>query len=149
MNTSPPSRRIWTIGAAAALLVGSACSEEQRRDIEGGAIRSVIEDATEDALDDEGIGIDDLDCEADIDDDGIVTGSCDGTTDDGDDIETELLGTVDVDEAECDAILTVTVADDLIDERDGFDCLDGESELFIVEGDSAGGSATLVGFPTR
>lgn len=113
-----------SISIVAALLAITACTEEQRRDVEGAGIRATLQDETESALDGEDIDIDELNCEADIDDDGIVTGSCEGTTSDGDDIQSELLGTVDVDEAECDAILTISVAGELIDDQADFDCLE-------------------------
>lgn len=101
-----------------------ACTDEQKRDIEGAAIRAVIQDETEDELDDADIDVDDLRCEADITQDSIVTGSCTGTTTDGAAIETTLAGRVDVDEAECDSQIAITIDGQILAEDTDFDCLD-------------------------
>jgi hypothetical protein len=75
-------------------------------------------------LDEQNIDLDgELDCSADIADDGAVTGTCTGTTDAGDSITSTLDGTVDVDEAECTSSVTVSVAGEVVADDADFDCL--------------------------
>lgn len=108
----------------AILLVASACSDEQKRDIEGAAVRAELEDEVRAEVEDEDLEIDELECEADIADESTVTGSCTGTTTDDTAIEATLDGTVDVDEATCESALTITVDGTVIEEDPEFDCLD-------------------------
>ncbi len=116
---------VWTVlCVAVATSVVSACTDEQRRDIEGAAIRVTIETATEDELDDANIEYDELECEADITQDSIVSGSCTGTTSAGEAIETILAGRVDVDEAECASQIAITIDGVILAEDTDFDCLD-------------------------
>lgn len=111
--------------APLALLTLVACSEEQRRDVEGAAVRVVLEQRTEDILSDNDVELDgDLDCSADIGDDGSVTGTCTGTDADGNAVESSFEGTVDVDEASCEASLVVTRGSDTLSDESDVDCLD-------------------------
>jgi hypothetical protein len=103
---------------------GVSCSEEQQRDIEGAAVVTVLEERTLDVLDEQNIDLDgELDCSADIEDDGAVTSTCTGTTDAGDSITSMLDGTVDVAEAECTSSVTVSVAGEVVADDADFDCL--------------------------
>jgi hypothetical protein len=112
------------VGVIALAFAGASCSEEQQRDIEGAAVVTVLEERTLDVLDEQNIDLDgELDCSADIADDGAVTGTCTGTTDAGDSITSTLDGTVDVDEAECTSSVTVSVAGEVVADDADFDCL--------------------------
>lgn len=116
-------RSALAVGVLAVALI--SCSEEQRRDIEGATVSAELKADTESALDSRNIDLDgELDCSADIADDGRVTGTCDGTDDDGNAVSSSIEGTVDVDEAECESVLTVTVAGDVVLEDTDHDCLD-------------------------
>lgn len=119
-------RSTTAIGLVAVLLVGaSACTEEQRRDVEGATVRVALEADTESVLDVENIELDgELDCSADISDDNAVTGTCEGTDTDGNDIVSSVEGTVDVDDASCDSVFQVTVAGEVVIEDTDHDCLD-------------------------
>lgn len=115
------------VGLAAVLIVAAGCSDEQKRDIEGAGGAATIADATENTLDDLDIDVDgDLDCSLDVADDDTVSGSCTGTTDDGATVETTVEGTADVDEAECDSTITITLDGETIAREDGYDCFDDE-----------------------
>lgn len=119
----PPATLV--LAAALPLLAATAaCTDEQRRDIEGAAVVAVIEERTRDSLEERSVEIDDLDCSADIADDGDVTGSCDGSTADGDSIGTTVDGTIDVDEADCSSTLYIDVDGERVVEIADFDCLD-------------------------
>jgi hypothetical protein len=119
-------RSTAAIGLVAVLLVGaSACTEEQRRDVEGATVSVALEADTKSVLDVENIELDgELDCSADIADDGAVTGTCEGTDADGNDVLSSIEGTVDVDEASCDSVFQVTVAGEVVIEDTDHDCLD-------------------------
>jgi hypothetical protein len=119
-------RSATALGLVALLLVGaSSCSSEQRRDVEGASIRVALEADTKSVLDEENIELDgELDCSADISDDDVVTGTCEGTDKDGNDVMSSVDGTVDVDEATCDSVFQVTVAGDVVAEEADHDCLD-------------------------
>ena len=101
------------------------CTEEQRRDIEGAAIANQLEDTTGDVMGDLDVEVESLDCSADIADDSTVTGSCSGSTEDEQVITTSLTGTVDVDEAECDSTLVITLGGETVVDQAGFECIDG------------------------
>jgi hypothetical protein len=112
------------VGVIALAFAGVSCSEEQQRDIEGAAVVTVLEERTLDVLDEQNIDLDgELDCSADIAEDGAVTGTCTGTTDAGDSVTSALDGTVDVDEAECASSVTVSVAGEVVADDADFDCL--------------------------
>jgi hypothetical protein len=112
------------VGVIALAFAGVSCSEEQRRDVEGAAVVTVLEERTLDVLDEQNVDLDgELDCSADIADDGVVTGTCTGTTDAGDSVTSTLDGSVDVDEAECSSSVTISVADEVVADDADFDCL--------------------------
>lgn len=116
--------RVVAIGAVAVTLL-LACSDEQKRDIEGGAVKARIEDTTKQVLDDRDIVIDgDIECSADVADDGAVTGSCSGTDIAGTDFGTVLDGTVDVDKATCTGTITVTWGEEALLDDGNYDCID-------------------------
>jgi hypothetical protein len=119
-------RSATAAGLVAVLLVGaSACTEEQRRDVEGASVRAALEADTKSVLDVENIELDgELDCSADISDDNAVTATCEGTDTDGNDVVSSIEGTVDVDEASCDSVFGVTVAGEVVIEDADHDCLD-------------------------
>ena len=121
--TQPRQARHVAAALSIAVLALAACDDEQRRDIEGAAIALAIDDATRAELDD--AGVDDLDCEADIAQDSIVSGTCTGTTTDGAIIETTLSGRLDVDSSTCASQLAITLDGQLVAEDTDFDCLDG------------------------
>jgi hypothetical protein len=112
------------VGVIVLAFAGVSCSEEQQRDVEGAAVVTVLEERTLDVLDEQNVDLDgELDCSADIADDGAVTGTCTGTTDAGDPVTATLDGTVEVEDAECSSSVTVSVAGEVIAEDADFDCL--------------------------
>jgi hypothetical protein len=119
-------RSATALGLVALLFAGaSSCSSEQRRDVEGATVRVALEADTKSVLDVENIELDgQLDCSADISDDDVVTGTCEGTDTDGNDVRSSVDGTVDVDKATCDSVFVVTVAGDVVIEDKDHDCLD-------------------------
>jgi hypothetical protein len=117
-------RRV-ALGALAVTLL-LACSDEQKRDIEGGAVKSQIEDTTKEALKQRDIVVDgEVECSADVADDGTVTGSCSGKDVAGTEFGTVLDGTVDVDKATCTGTITVTWGEEALLQDDNYDCIDG------------------------
>jgi hypothetical protein len=124
--SSPIVRSATAVSLVVVLLAGaSACTEEQRRDVEGATVRVALEADTASVLDVENIELDgDLDCSADIADDGAVTATCEGTDTDGNDVLSSIEGTVDVDDASCDSVFQVTVAGEVVIEDTDHDCLD-------------------------
>jgi hypothetical protein len=119
------ARSATALGLVALLLVGASCSDEQRRDVEGATVRVALEADTISALDIENVELDgELDCSADISDDDVVTGTCEGTDKDGNEVVSSVDGTVDVDEATCDSVFQVTVAGEVVTEDTDHDCLD-------------------------
>ena len=102
-----------------------ACTDEQKRDIEGGAVKSQIEDTTKEVLDARDIVVDgEIECTADVADNGTVTGSCSGTDVAGTDFGTVLDGTVDVDKATCTGTITVTWGEEALLQDDNYSCID-------------------------
>ena len=78
----------------------------------------------DDALKDRDIVVDgDIECSADVADDGTVSGSCSGTDITGTDFGTALDGTVDVDEATCTGTITVTWGEEALLADDDYDCI--------------------------
>jgi hypothetical protein len=111
--------------AACTSLLFVGCSDEQKRDVEGAAVKVVIERQTKDVLSDNDVDLDgDLDCSADIADDASVTGTCSGVDVDGTAVETTLDGTIDLDDATCDSTLKITWGTTNLADETGFDCLD-------------------------
>ena len=113
----------WTGFLLVALVAG--CSEEQRRDVGGVGLTEILHDKTEAVLEANDVRVDgDLDCEADIADDNTTTGSCTGTSEQGDAITSTLSGTVDVDEGTCDANVVVEVGEHTLTDESDLDCSD-------------------------
>ncbi|MCU0260572.1 MAG: hypothetical protein MUE78_06095 [Ilumatobacteraceae bacterium] len=118
-------RAAVVVSIVAAAMVGVACSDEQKRDVEGVGVRVALADDTMSVLDVENVNLDgDLDCKADIDDDNVVTASCEGTDENGDAVVSTVEGTVDPDEATCDSVFRVTLAGEVLVEDADHDCLD-------------------------
>lgn len=114
-----------TIGVVAlsALVILTACSAEQLRDIEGANVKEHLDDATNDALSAANIELDgDLACRADVADDSTVTGSCSGIDTDGVDVGSVLVGSIAFDDANCDGHLTVTWDDESVLEDPHYSC---------------------------
>ena len=118
-SSTPTSRRTVTVRrtfAGFALGVGilalGACNADQRRGLGEIDVRDELHDRVEQAVSDQGQSIKgDLDCHADIDRSGSLSASCAGVTDDGEGVSGTFDGTADVEAEECEAALTVTVAD--------------------------------------
>ena len=88
-------------------------------------ITEILHDKTEEVLEANDVSVDgDLECEADIADDNSTTGSCTGTSEEGDWIASTLSGTVDIDEGTCAANVVVKVADDTLTDESDLDCSD-------------------------
>jgi hypothetical protein len=106
-----------------ALLGGVACSDEQKKDLGEEDVKVILEDKTEQAVDDADAELDgDLDCTADLDDEPNVTASCTGTTEAGDDVEGTFDGTADVDDADCTATLLVVIGDEEVANESNVNC---------------------------
>ena len=123
ISTSVPRtrRNIGARRAFAGIAVGvgilalGACNSEQRRGLGEIDINDELHGRVEQAVSDEGQSIKgDLDCHANIEPDGAMSASCEGVTDDGDDVSGALVGTADVEAEECSAALTITVADEVV-----------------------------------
>jgi hypothetical protein len=118
-------RSARALGVVVVLLGAASCTEEQQRDVEGATVRVALEADTLSVLDVENIDLDgDLDCSADIADDGAVTASCEGTDVDGGEIRSSIDGVVDVGEASCESVFEVTLAGEVVIEDTDHDCLD-------------------------
>lgn len=119
-------RAVLTVVAAIAVVLSvAACSDEQKRDVEGAGVRVALENTTNDVLSDNDVELEDgLDCSADIADDSTVTGSCTGTDTEGAAVQSTLEGTVDIDEATCNGSLTITVGTETLSDESDHDCLD-------------------------
>ncbi len=118
--------RPLSVLAAATLLatLAASCSDEQKRDIEGVAVKASIEQQTKDALKEAGIELDgSLSCSADIATDSTVTASCSGKDKQGAAIASTFAGTVDVDKAKCTATFTVTKGAETVVTEEGVDCV--------------------------
>jgi hypothetical protein len=121
VTTTRTLRALAAVAAIATLF--AACSDEQKRDIEGGGVKASLEQQTEAALEDADIELDgSLSCSADIADDNTVTGSCTGTDTEGAEIASSYDGTIDIDEVECSATLTVTRDGETVVTEDDVDC---------------------------
>ena len=108
-------RAIAGIALGVGILALGACNAEQRRGLGEIDINDELHGRVEQAVSDAGQSIKgDLDCHADIDRDGAMSASCEGVTDDGDDVSGTFVGTADVSAEECAAALTISVADEVV-----------------------------------
>ena len=107
--------------AVVALAVG--CNEEDRRELGEEDARDALSAQVEQVLDEQGLELDgDLDCTADVAEDGTATANCTGTDADGAAVVGTFAGTADVDAETCNAQLVVTVADAAVAEVADVDC---------------------------
>lgn len=106
----------------AIVLLATGCAETVRN-LEGAGIKIQLEGYTEAVLLAEGITLDGaLLCAADVSDDWVVSGSCNGNEADGTEIRTLLDGTLAEDFSSCSATLAVTRGDALLQEETNLDC---------------------------
>jgi hypothetical protein len=106
MNTARLLRIIAPIAVVVAI-GATACTDADRRELGEEDVRDSLRAAAERVVDVEIAG--DFDCTSTISQGGAVTGSCTGTTADGQAVEAVFAGTADVDEETCSADLTVSV----------------------------------------
>jgi hypothetical protein len=106
--------------------LGSACSDEQKKDLGEIDVRESLDQKTQDAVDDAGENVDgDLECTADLDTEPNVTASCTGTTENGQAVaSTYSGGTADIGDAKCRAALTVEIAGKAVKDEPEADCFD-------------------------
>jgi hypothetical protein len=108
---------------AVVAFAATACSDDQKRALGEVDVRDSLRASVERVLDDAGVTVDDaLDCTSSIDAGGAVTGSCDGTTTDGDAVTATYAGTADIDAETCAADMAVTVGDAAPTTASAIDC---------------------------
>jgi hypothetical protein len=121
MNTARLIRTFAPVAVVVAL-GATACTDADRRELGEEDVRDSLRAAAERVVDVEIAG--DLNCTSTIAVDGAVTGSCTGTTDDGQAVEAVFAGTADVDRERCSADLTVSVAGEQQAHETATDCFD-------------------------
>ena len=121
MNTA---RLIRTLAPLAVVVAigATACTDSDRRELGEEDVRDSLRAAAERVVDVEVDG--DFDCTSTISQGGAVTGSCTGTTADGQAVEAVFAGTADVDEESCSADLTVSVGGRAAGPRAATNCFD-------------------------
>ena len=111
------------MAAVAVVALAAGCSDEQRRDLGEEDARDTLSARVEQVLDEQGLELDgDLDCTADLAEDGTATANCTGTDTAGAAVVGTFVGTADVEAETCTAQLVVTVADASVAEVTDVDC---------------------------
>jgi len=124
VRRSPRSATVAAL-AAGVLLLGAACTDEQRRALGEEDVRASLAARVSAAVEADGSELEgDLDCQATIGDDGVVTAGCTGTTTTGDAVSGAYAGTADVDAETCAADVVATIADEPVMGETGVECFD-------------------------
>jgi hypothetical protein len=130
MDSSAPTGRLSgvgrTIGVVVMLVAFLGCAEAVR-DVEGAGAKELLDQRTVAEL--EAVGVEiagELDCSSDVDDNDAIVGTCAGSATDGRSILTTLDGTIEG--GQCSARITISVADDVVYDESGIDCLSGPEQ---------------------
>ena len=108
---------------AVVALAATACSDDQKRALGEEDVRDSLHASVEQVVGDAGATLgDDLECTSSIGADGAVSGSCNGTTANGDAVAATYEGTADIDAETCTADMAVTVGDAAPTTATGVDC---------------------------
>jgi hypothetical protein len=121
------NKRILQILLPLGVVVALAgCNAEDKRELGEQDVRDSLRSSVEDVLAERSTSVDGrLDCTSTIGSDGVVEGSCSGTTKSGEAVVLRYVGVADIGEERCVATMAVTIGGVALADRAGVDCFAG------------------------